>query len=146
MVKLLKLRRSKIQDGRHSLHLEDQFSTYLPKLLVDLSRNLLCSNRTTSGSKWATIVSIGIQAGPHSRHLENQFSTSLPKPLSIWAETCSIATGRPQDRNELQSYRSEIQDGYHSRHLVNLFWTYRKPQCELKKKYYVATGWHVDEK
>ena len=50
---------SKIQDGHHSRHLEIQFSTSLPKPLVHLSQNLLCSNRTTSGSKWTKIMSIG---------------------------------------------------------------------------------------
>ena len=36
---------AKWADGHHSHHLENQFLTSLPKLLVALSRNLLCSNR-----------------------------------------------------------------------------------------------------
>ena len=55
--KYLKLNRSKIQDGCHSRHLENQFSTSLPKSLNDLSRNLLFSYRVT-WKKWAKIVSI----------------------------------------------------------------------------------------
>ena len=45
--KYLKLSRSKIQDGRHNRRLENKFSTSLLKPLVDLSRNLLWSNRMT---------------------------------------------------------------------------------------------------
>ena len=50
-----KLNWSKIQDGRHSHYLEIRFSISLPKLLTDLSRNLLCTDRSTSGSKSAKI-------------------------------------------------------------------------------------------
>ena len=57
--KLLKLSWKKIQNGHHSPSLENQFSTYLHKTLFDLNRNLLSSSRTTSGSKWAKIVSVG---------------------------------------------------------------------------------------
>ena len=42
-----------------SCRLANQFSTSLYKHLVGLSRNFLCSNRTTFGLKWAKMVSIG---------------------------------------------------------------------------------------
>ena len=64
----------------HSRHLENQFSTSLPKPLVALSQNVLCSNRRTSGSfNELKSCPLEIPNGRHSHHIENLFWTSSLK-------------------------------------------------------------------
>ena len=68
-----------MQDGHHSRHLENQFSTSLLKPYIALSRNLLFSNRMTSGSKQAKIVSIENQDGRNGSAPLNKMAARAKK-------------------------------------------------------------------
>ena len=77
--KIAKWANRKIQDGHHSCHLENQFSTSLLKPWIALSRNFLCSNRMTFGSKQAKLCWSKIQDGRNGSASLNKMATRAEK-------------------------------------------------------------------
>ena len=74
-------------------HLKNQFSTSFPKPLVHLSWNLLCSNRTSFGSKWAKRVKWKSKMDATVANLKICFGHLLANHKANKVETYNVATG-----------------------------------------------------
>ena len=119
----------------------------LPKPLVELSWNLLCSNRTTSGLKWAKIVSIRNPRWPPQPPSWKSVLTSSHKPQGkiTWNLQCN-------NRLTCRGKIAEIMP------IWNPKWLPQPPSWKLifdfssqtvgrfELKHTVATGWPLDWK